>query len=125
MATRPDKRVRSLAELTADWLQRATAILNANATGWVQSALAEPDRCRHSASSRTESQSPASTVALGRQRPDLPPLLRADDIPPDLIARIGDLKGVSRDKIVAVIVDALTGRDASLASRDLHMYRAP
>lgn len=34
-----------------------------------------------------------------------------------------DLQGASRDKIVDVIVDALTGRDAELPSRDLHMLR--
>jgi len=38
-------------------------------------------------------------------------------------ASVRDLQGVSRDKIVAVIVDALTGRDAELPSRDLHRLR--
>ena len=38
-------------------------------------------------------------------------------------ATLREMQGVSRAKVVAVIVDALTGRDTELASRDLHMLR--
>jgi len=36
LETRPDKELRSLAELTADWRRRATAVLGQDATTWAQ-----------------------------------------------------------------------------------------
>ncbi len=36
LETRPDKHLRSLAELTADWRERATATLGEDATTWAQ-----------------------------------------------------------------------------------------
>ncbi|SJN15628.1 conjugal transfer protein (TraA-like protein) fragment [Microbacterium esteraromaticum] len=61
LATRPQKQVRSLAELTASWRHRAARILGADATGW------------------------ARTVAAN----DAPLLLHADDIPLDVIQSLG------------------------------------
>ena len=61
LATRPEKQVRSLADLTAGWRERATGLLGADATGW------------------------ASTITGGQAaRP-----LRADDIPLETIAELG------------------------------------
>ena len=61
LATRPEKQVRSLAELTSDWRTRATRLLGQDATRWAQD------------------------VAV-----NLPAmLLRADDVPLDVIAEIG------------------------------------
>lgn len=61
LATRPEKQVRSLAELTSDWRTRATRLLGQDATRWAQHVAANP---------------PAI-------------LLRADDVPLDVIAEIG------------------------------------
>lgn len=61
LATRPEKQVRSLAELTTDWRARATHLLGENATRWVQDVALNP---------------PAM-------------LLRADDVPLDTVAEIG------------------------------------
>lgn len=61
LATRPEKQVRSLADLTAEWRQRAGGILDSDATEWAQA------------------------VAAG----DAPLLPRADDIPLDLVADLG------------------------------------
>ncbi|KIP53065.1 conjugal transfer protein [Leucobacter komagatae] len=61
LATRPAKRVRSLAELTDDWRTRATRLLGEDATGWAQRVAANP---------------PAM-------------LFRADDVPLDVVAEIG------------------------------------
>jgi hypothetical protein len=61
LTTRPEKQVRSLADLTAEWRHRAGRILGMDATSW------------------------ARTVAAN----DAPLLLRADDIPLDVIASLG------------------------------------
>lgn len=61
LSTRPEKQVRSLAELTAEWRARASRILSKDATQW--------------ASSVTTNSSPL--------------LLRADDMPLDVIASLG------------------------------------
>ena len=61
LATRPDKRVKSLADLTDAWRSRATDLLGEDATSWAQSLLVN-DR----------------QVAL-----------RADDIPLDVIQELG------------------------------------
>ncbi|MGO1736734.1 MAG: MobF family relaxase, partial [Leucobacter sp.] len=61
LATRPEKQVRSLAELTTDWRTRATRLLGEEATSWTQ---------------RVAEKQPAM-------------LLRADDIPLDVVAEIG------------------------------------
>lgn len=42
---------------------------------------------------------------------------------PDFFATLRAVEGVSRDKVVEVIVHVLTGRDATLASRQLHRLR--
>ncbi|SDU77097.1 MobF family relaxase [Jiangella alkaliphila] len=63
LATRPAKEVHSLAELTAGWRTRASGMLRADATGWARSV----------------------TAAGGAP----PPLLRADDVPLDLIGERG------------------------------------
>ena len=60
LATRPEKEVRSLADLTADWRTRATGLLGTDATEW----------------SRTVTDNPAAM------------LLRADDIPLDTVAEL-------------------------------------
>lgn len=62
LSTRPDKDVRSLADLTAEWRQRVTQLLGQDATSW--------------ASALTSSKA-------------LPATLRADDIPLDAIEQIG------------------------------------
>lgn len=61
LATRPEKQVRSLAELTTDWRARATHLLGENATRWAQDVAVNP---------------PAM-------------LLRADDVPLEVITEIG------------------------------------
>nr|WP_274518461.1 MobF family relaxase [Bifidobacterium psychraerophilum] len=62
LATRPDKDVRSLADLTAQWRQRATQLLGQDATTWA-TALTSSDV--------------------------LPTTVRADDVPLDVIEQIG------------------------------------
>lgn len=62
LATRPDKEVRSLAELTEGWRQRATDRLEEDATGWATGLMAGAGRVAG---------------------------LRADDIPLDLIDELG------------------------------------
>ena len=61
LATRPEKQVRSLADLTGEWRERASHLLGEDATRW------------------------ARTVAAN----DAPLLLRADDVPLDVIAALG------------------------------------
>ncbi|TDO92382.1 MobF family relaxase [Enemella evansiae] len=61
LATRPEKEVRSLADLTAEWRTRATGVLGQDATGWAR-AVTDNDK------------------AL---------LLRADDVPLDAISDLG------------------------------------
>ncbi len=61
LTTRPEKHVHSLAELTADWRERAGRVLGMDATGWARTITAN----------------------------DAPLLLRADDIPLDVIADLG------------------------------------
>ncbi len=61
LSTRPEKQVRSLAELTTEWRERAGRILEKNATSWARTATAN----------------------------DAPLLLRADDVPLDVIGTIG------------------------------------
>ena len=61
LTTRPDKQVQSLAALTAQWRERASASLGEDATEWVRRITAAPS----------------------------PPLLRADDIPLDVIRELG------------------------------------
>lgn len=62
LATRPDKDVRSLADLTAQWRQRATHVLGQDATTWAQA------------------------LTSGEM---LPATVRADDVPLDVIGQIG------------------------------------
>ncbi|MGC0142660.1 MobF family relaxase [Pseudactinotalea sp. Z1732] len=61
LTTRPEKQVRSLADLTAEWRHRAGRILGTDATSWARIVAAN----------------------------DAPLLLRADDIPLDVIASHG------------------------------------
>ena len=61
LSTRPDKRVRSLTDLTEEWRTRATAVLGRDATKWAMDATDN----------------------------DRPLLLWADDIPLDVIRDIG------------------------------------
>lgn len=61
LSTRPEKQVRSLADLTAEWRARASHLLSEDATRW------------------------ARTVTVN----DAPLLLRADDVPLDVIASLG------------------------------------
>ena len=61
LATRPEKEVRSLADLTAEWRTRATGVLGHDATGW------------------------ARTITDN----DKPLLLRADDVPLDASGTLG------------------------------------
>lgn len=62
LATRPEKDVRSLADLTVEWRRRATQLLGEDATTW------------------------ASALTSGKA---LPATVRADDVPLDVIAQIG------------------------------------
>jgi conjugative relaxase-like TrwC/TraI family protein len=62
LTTRPEKEVRSLAELTADWRSRATGVLGQDAPTWAMQLIATADR---------------------------PRTLRADDIPLDLLGEVG------------------------------------
>lgn len=61
VTTRPEKQVRSLADLTAEWLGRAGRLLGTDATVWARGVTAN----------------------------EAPLLLRADDIPLDVIASLG------------------------------------
>ena len=61
LTTRPDKQVRSLADLTAEWRVRAGRLLGTDATSWARGVAAN----------------------------ETPLLLRADDIPLDVIASLG------------------------------------
>tara|TARA_R110000868_G_C10970452_1_gene769775 strand:- start:11435 stop:14971 length:3537 start_codon:yes stop_codon:yes gene_type:complete len=61
LTTRPEKQVRSLADLTAEWRHRAGRILGTDATSWARTVTAN----------------------------NAPLLLRADDIPLNVIASIG------------------------------------
>ncbi|MBC9944760.1 relaxase domain-containing protein [Leucobacter sp. cx-328] len=61
LATRPEKQIHSLAQLTAQWRERAETILGADATSWALRVTANED----------------------------PLLLRADDVPLDVVHRIG------------------------------------
>ena len=63
LATRPEKRVQSLAALTANWRHRAGEVLGEDATGWARTL----------------------TTAAGEQTA----LLRADDVPLDTITDLG------------------------------------
>lgn len=61
LSTRPEKEVRSVADLTASWRHRADQVLGADATAWARQMTAN----------------------------EQPLLLRADDIPLDVIANLG------------------------------------
>lgn len=61
LATRPEKEIHSLADLTDRWRQRAGAILEEGATSWARTVVAN----------------------------DAPMLLRTDDMPVDVIANLG------------------------------------
>lgn len=70
LTTRPEKHVRSLADLTAEWRDRGGRLLGADATSWARTVTAN----------------------------DAPLLLRADDLPLDVIASLGQL-------VVEVVVE--------------------
>ncbi|AZH79006.1 conjugal transfer protein [Microbacterium sp. Y-01] len=61
LSTRPEKEVRSLADLTSSWRERAGRVLGSDATSWARTVTANEE----------------------------PLLLRADDVPLDLIASLG------------------------------------
>ncbi|TDP91345.1 conjugative relaxase-like TrwC/TraI family protein [Leucobacter luti] len=61
LATRPEKQVRSLADLTGEWRERASHLLGEDATRWARTITAN----------------------------DAPLLLRADDVPLDVIDQLG------------------------------------
>ncbi|MEX0947161.1 MAG: MobF family relaxase, partial [Acidimicrobiia bacterium] len=62
LATRPDKTIASLAELTAEWRARASVVLCTDAPTWATQLLTADER---------------------------PPVLRADDLPLDTLAEVG------------------------------------
>ena len=62
LATRPEKQVRSLADLTAEWRQRAARVLGRDATAWARAIT--------------------SGVEVRR-------VLRADDVPLDVVREVG------------------------------------
>ncbi|UTT54814.1 relaxase domain-containing protein [Microbacterium maritypicum] len=62
LATRPEKQIHSLAELTAQWRERAGTILGADATSWARRVTTNEDSL----------------------------LLRADDVPLDVVHRLGE-----------------------------------
>ena len=61
LVTRPEKEVRSLADLTGDWRRTATGLLGEDATTWARRVTSN----------------------------DAPLLLRADDVPLDVVAELG------------------------------------
>ncbi len=63
LATRPEKQVRSLADLTREWRQRASRVLGKDANGW------------------------ARTLTVTNAR--APRVLRADDMPLDVVREVG------------------------------------
>ena len=64
LATRPEKQVRSLADLTREWRQRASRVLGKDANGWARTLT-------------------ASTAQVPRR------VLRADDVPLDVVREVG------------------------------------
>lgn len=58
---------------------------------------------------------------LPSEKPSLP--LATWNCGREFIATLTTVEGISREKIVEVIVDVLTGRDTELASRELHQLR--
>ncbi|MFV0407275.1 MAG: AAA family ATPase [Propioniciclava sp.] len=62
LATRPEKQVRSLADLTRDWRGRASRLLGADATAWARALIRGASRRR---------------------------VLRADDVPLDVVHEVG------------------------------------
>ncbi|MEX1145610.1 MAG: MobF family relaxase, partial [Acidimicrobiia bacterium] len=62
LATRPDKTIASLSELTAEWRVRASVVLGTDAPTWATHLLTADER---------------------------PPVLRADDLPLDMLAEVG------------------------------------
>ncbi|MFT8396607.1 MobF family relaxase, partial [Propionibacterium sp.] len=62
LSTRPEKTVHSLADLTASWRNRAATVLGEDATGWARRVAAN----------------------------EAPLLLRADDIPLDIVRNLGE-----------------------------------
>ena len=62
LATRPEKEIHSLAELTAQWRQRAGKVLGVDATSWAREVTAN----------------------------EAPLLLRADDVPLDVVRGLGE-----------------------------------
>jgi len=68
LTTRPEKHVRSLAELTADWRARASRVLGGDATTWARATLAR--------GAHIDSHRPARG------------LLRDDDISPEAVAEV-------------------------------------
>ncbi len=72
LSTRPEKQIRSLADLTAEWRGRAQKVLGTGATEWARKVTARP---------------------IAR------PTLRADDIPLDIIGEVGvSVVGAVSDK---------------------------
>ncbi|MDR2566358.1 MAG: relaxase domain-containing protein [Bifidobacteriaceae bacterium] len=62
LATRPDKQIRSLADLTAEWRQRAAALIGGDATEWARQVVEDGEAV----------------------------VLRADDVPLDVVAHLGE-----------------------------------
>lgn len=92
LSTRPEKTVHSLADLTATWRNRAATVLGEDATGWARRVAAN----------------------------DQPLLLRADDIPLDVVRNLGE------NVVVAVGEKRSTWRRWNLtaeAARQIMDYR--
>ena len=79
LATRPEKQVHSLADLTSGWRDRAGRLLGEDATGWAGNVLAEAQQVRP---------------------------LRADDVPLEVISELGqavvEVVGEKRSSLAAM-----------------------
>lgn len=92
LATRPEKQIRSLADLTAEWRERAGAILGTGAPEWARQVTSTGSARPHDA----ENARPPE----GRARPAPAGLLRSDDVPVgvvrDLALTVVDVVGEKR-----------------------------
>ena len=92
LTTRPEKEVHSLADLTSDWRRRASFILGVDAAGWARTVTAN----------------------------EAPLLLRADDVPLDVV------RSLCRSVVASVIEKRSTWRRWNLtaeAARQTMVYR--
>ncbi|WP_460648298.1 MobF family relaxase [Leucobacter ruminantium] len=80
LSTRPEKTVRSLEDLIAEWRNRASALLGEDATAWASQVAWRNHDAAVAAGSDAQQEAGAAIAT---------PLLRADDLPLSLITQLG------------------------------------